>query len=69
MSAKSGYFFLLLLVVNPFMLLFFQNCSSAPVDRRYSSLSDPIETARQQARPDFREVEISFAVSKDQRIK
>ena len=30
MAKKSSFFLAVLLIANPFMLLFFQNCSAAP---------------------------------------
>jgi len=39
MASKSSYFLAILLIANPFMLLFFQNCSPAP-QGRYEAASE-----------------------------
>jgi hypothetical protein len=38
MASKSSYFLAVLLIANPFMLLFFQNCSPNPQNRNVASV-------------------------------
>ena len=41
MAKRSGYFIAVLFIANPFMLLFYQNCSSAPKSHAYQGSAPP----------------------------
>lgn len=58
MAAKSSYFLAVLLIANPFMLLFFQNCSYSPQgnNRDIASFED-------------KNTEISLKVNKNLKIQ
>jgi len=60
MATKSSFFLAVLLIANPFMLLFFQNCSPSPHDRHADS--------RELSRDDLR-TEISYRVDRNLIIK
>ena len=60
MATKSSYFLAVLLIANPFMLLFFQNCSPTSQERVIASASKQAEKT---------EIEPSFRVGKNLDIK
>ena len=63
MTTHSSYFLAVLLIANPFMLLFFQNCSSGPQDlqRSVASSYGRVES--------LEKTEIVFKVDKNLKIK
>jgi hypothetical protein len=61
MATKSSYFLAVLLIANPFMLLFFQNCSPSPQERAIAS-------SENYTKADLK-TEISFKVDKNLIIK
>jgi hypothetical protein len=61
MASKSSYFLAVLLIANPFMLLFFQNCSPNPQGRSVASTkAKSLKTS---------ETEISYKVNNNLIIK
>ena len=60
MATKSSYFLAVLLIANPFMLLFFQNCSPSPHER--------VVASEEMTKEDLK-TEISYKVDKNLRIK
>jgi hypothetical protein len=63
MATKSSYLLAILFIANPFMLLFFQNCSSGTQDRAIASTKLPVERVQAQ------EPEYSVTVDKNLKIK
>ncbi|AGH94682.1 hypothetical protein [Pseudobdellovibrio exovorus] len=61
MATKSSYFLAVLLIANPFMLLFFQNCSPSPHQRKVASSSEI-------TKEDLK-TEVSYRVNPHLRIK
>ncbi len=60
MATKSSYMLAVLLIANPFMLLFFQNCTpNTPSDRAVASTA-PIEKPQ---------IEFSSTIDKNLKIK
>lgn len=60
MATKSSYMLAVLLIANPFMLLFFQNCSATtPSDRAVASTA-PVEKPQ---------VEFSASIDRNLKIK
>jgi hypothetical protein len=64
MATKSSYLLAVLLIANPFMLLFFQNCSSGPQDR----LDRQVASTQDYNKEDLK-TEVSFRVDKNLIIK
>ncbi len=62
MATKSSYFLAVLLIANPFMLLFFQNCSPSNHERAVASSDQQIQ--RQST-----EIEPTYKVGKNLKIK
>lgn len=61
-STKSSFLLAVLLILNPFMLLFFQNCSSKAPDRALAS-------EQKEVKVQLEEVEPVFPVAKNLKIK
>jgi len=60
MATKGSYFLAVLLIANPFMLLFFQNCSSSIIqDRNTAAIPD------KQYIYDAPEPEVSYKINKN----
>lgn len=56
MATKSSYFLAILLIANPFMLVFFQNCSASSKDRVIANDEGEnitIEELRNHQEPEF----------------
>lgn len=62
MASKSSFLLALLLIANPFMLLFFQNCTSSVQDRAIASTNETDAKNTQEA-------ELILQVAKNLKIK